>query len=184
MAIPVPIATIVALGSGAGAELSGLSALTGYGGGPPMHAGFSYADPNAGVHGAFAVMAAFIIATTTGEGQYIDMSQWECAMDVLPEGILEYTMNGREPERIGNRDPLMSPHGIFKCLDRPEKIADVTIDQWVAIAAPMTTSGAGWRTRSAVISSPMTRALRPWLHARETRMRSKRSSLSGPRSDA
>ena len=28
----------------------------------------------------------------------------------------------------------MSPHGIFKCLDLPEKIANVTIDQWVAIA--------------------------------------------------
>ena len=38
--------------------LSGLSSLTGYKGWPPMHAGFSYADPNAGVHGAFAVLAA------------------------------------------------------------------------------------------------------------------------------
>ena len=57
------------------------------------------------------------------------MSQWECAMELLPEGILDYTMNGREPERIGNRDPLMAPHGIFQCLDRPEKILGITIDQ-------------------------------------------------------
>jgi len=113
--------------------LSGLSALTGYRGSPPMHAGFSYADPNAGVHGAFAVLAALYHRAKTGEGQYIDMSQWECAMTVLPEGILEYTFNGREPERNGNRDPRMAPHGIFKCLDRPEKIAGNTIDQWVAI---------------------------------------------------
>jgi crotonobetainyl-CoA:carnitine CoA-transferase CaiB-like acyl-CoA transferase len=54
-------------------------------------------------------------------------------MDLLAEGILEYTMNGREPRRIGNRDPQMSPHGIFKCLDLPEKILNTTIDQWVAI---------------------------------------------------
>jgi benzylsuccinate CoA-transferase BbsF subunit len=113
--------------------LSGLSALTGYRGWPPMHSGFSYADPNAGVHGAFALIAALFHRAKTGEGQYIDMSQWECAMALLPEGILEYTFNGREPERIGNRDPMMAPHGIFKCLDRPERIHGNTIDQWVAI---------------------------------------------------
>src|SRR5260370_34983908 len=61
------------------------------------------------------------------------MSEWEGAMDLLAEGILEYTMNGREPERVGNLDPQMAPHGIFKCLDLPEKVMDVTIDQWVSI---------------------------------------------------
>jgi benzylsuccinate CoA-transferase BbsF subunit len=113
--------------------LSGLSSLTGYKGFPPMHAGFSYADPNAGVHGAFAVLAALYHRRKTGEGQYIDMSQWECAMQLLAEGILEYTMNGREPERNGNRDPWMAPHGNFKCQDLPEKVMDMTIDRWVSI---------------------------------------------------
>lgn len=113
--------------------LSGLSSLTGYKGFPPMHAGFSYADPNAGVHGAFAVLAALFHRKKTGEGQYIDMAQWECAMDLLAEGILEYTMNRREPERNGNRDPFMAPHGIFKCRDLAEKVMDMTIDRWVSI---------------------------------------------------
>ena len=114
--------------------LSGLSSLTGYKGWPPMHSGFSYADPNAGVHGAFAILAALFHRKKTGEGQYIDMSQWECAMALLPEGIMEYTMNGTEPERIGNADPQMAPHSVFKCLDRPEKIMGLSIDQFVAIA--------------------------------------------------
>ncbi|HUY39172.1 MAG TPA: CoA transferase [Candidatus Binataceae bacterium] len=113
--------------------LSGLSSLTGYKGFPPMHAGFSYADPNAGVHGAFAILTALYHRHKTGEGQYIDMSQWECAMDLLAEGILEYTMNDREPVRNGNRDAFMAPHGIFRCQDLPEKVMDVTIDEWVSI---------------------------------------------------
>src|SRR5260370_7262188 len=92
-----------------------------------MHAGFSYADPNAGVHGAFALIAALFHRAKTGEGQYIDMSQWECAMDLLAEGILEYTMNGRDPERNGNRHPLMAPHGLFKGLHLPATILNVTI---------------------------------------------------------
>jgi crotonobetainyl-CoA:carnitine CoA-transferase CaiB-like acyl-CoA transferase len=54
-------------------------------------------------------------------------------MVVLPEGIMDYTMNRHEPERLGNTDPMMSPHGIFKCIDRPERIAGTVIDQWIAI---------------------------------------------------
>ena len=116
-----------------------------------MHAGFSYADPNAGVHGAFAIISALFHRAKTGEGQYIDMSQWECAMDLLAEGILEYTMNGREPERTGNRDPLMAPHQLFKCVDLPEKILDVTIDQWVAIVCA---DDAEWARLARAIGKP------------------------------
>jgi crotonobetainyl-CoA:carnitine CoA-transferase CaiB-like acyl-CoA transferase len=114
--------------------LSGLSSLTGYKGWPPMHAGFSYADPNAGVHGAFAILAALYHRKKTGEGQYIDMSQWECAMGLLPEGIMEYTMNGREPARDGNRDPLIAPYGVFPSKDRFENTG-IMIDMWVSIVA-------------------------------------------------
>jgi benzylsuccinate CoA-transferase BbsF subunit len=87
----------------------------------------------------------------TGEGQYMDMSQWECAMAVLPEGIMEYTMNQREPERIGNRDPSMAPHGIFRCKDRPEKVLGFTVDQFVAIAA---SDDAAWKRLAAAIGRP------------------------------
>jgi benzylsuccinate CoA-transferase BbsF subunit len=127
-----PYADYVAYGP-AQVPLSGLSSLTGYKDWPPMHSGFSYGDPNAGVHGAFAILAALFHRAKTGQGQYIDMSQWESSMVVLPEGIMDYTMNRHEPERLGNADPMMSPHGIFKCLDRPERIAGNVIDQWVAI---------------------------------------------------
>jgi len=145
-----PYSKYVAYGP-AQVPLSGLSALTGYKGFPPMHAGFSYADPNAGVHGAFALICALFHRAKTGEGQYIDMSQWECAMDLLAEGILEYTMNDREPERVGNRDPHMAPHGIFKCLDLSEKILDVTIDQWVSIVCA---DDAEWERLARAIGKP------------------------------
>jgi benzylsuccinate CoA-transferase BbsF subunit len=131
--------------------LSGFSALTGYKGWPPMHAGFSYADPNAGIHGAFALLAALYHREKTGEGQFIDMSQWECAMNPAAEGLLEYTMNGREPERIGNRDPFMAPHGVFQCQDMPEQIAGTTIDMWVAIVA---VDDAQWARLAKVIGRP------------------------------
>ncbi|MEW6299485.1 MAG: CoA transferase [Thermodesulfobacteriota bacterium] len=105
--------------------LSGMSSLTGYPGGPPMQAGFSYGDPNGGVHGTFAILCALIHRTKTGEGQYIDLSQREACAMLLPEGLMDFVMNGTQPPRMGNRDPYMAPHGVFRC--RGE-------DRWVSIA--------------------------------------------------
>ncbi|MGH7966440.1 MAG: CaiB/BaiF CoA transferase family protein [Candidatus Binatia bacterium] len=105
--------------------LGGMSSLTGYQDWPPMQAGFSYGDPNGGVHGAFAVLCALLRRAKTGEGQYIDLSQWEAGIMLIPEGVMEYTMNGTQPARNGSRDLYMAPHGVFRC--RGE-------DRWVSIA--------------------------------------------------
>ena len=106
------------------APLSGLSSLTGFSDFPPMHVGFSYGDPNGGLHGSFAVLAALMHRVRTGEGQYIDLSQWESSIAVIGEGMMEQTMNGAPLPRIGNRDPYMSPHGLFRCQGE---------DRWVSI---------------------------------------------------
>jgi benzylsuccinate CoA-transferase BbsF subunit len=105
--------------------MSGLSSLTGHPGFPPMHVGFSYGDPNGGLHGAFTVLCALMYRARTGKGQYIDLSQWETSMAVLGEGIMAQVMNGSQPPRMGNRDPYLSPHGLFRCQGE---------DRWVSIA--------------------------------------------------
>ena len=66
--------------------LSGFSSVTGYRGWRPMHIGISYGDPTAGLQGAVAVLAALIHRRRTGEGQYIDLSQWESTMALLAGG--------------------------------------------------------------------------------------------------
>lgn len=119
--------------------LSGMSSLTGYIGWPPMHVGMSYGDPNAGLHAAFVLLAALLYRERTGKGQYIDMSQWESSMVVLAEGIMDYTMNGTQPPRSGNRDPWMAPHGIFPCAgeDRWVSIACGSDEEWRALCQAM-----------------------------------------------
>src|SRR6185369_7898901 len=57
--------------------LSGMSSLTGSRDFPPMHVGVSYGAPTGGLHGAVAVLAALLHRAKTGQGQYIDLSQWE-----------------------------------------------------------------------------------------------------------
>jgi crotonobetainyl-CoA:carnitine CoA-transferase CaiB-like acyl-CoA transferase len=145
-----PLREYVAYGP-AQVPLSGLSALTGYKGGPPLHVGFSYGDPNGGIHGAFAVLAALYHRARTGEGQYIDLSQWETSVAMVAEGVLEYQMTGREPERMGNRDHWTAPHGVFRCKDMAEKIAGRSIDMWVSIVAA---DDDQWRKLATAIGRP------------------------------
>jgi len=119
--------------------LSGLSSLTGYAGEGPMHVGMSYGDPNAGLHAAFAVLAALYHRDETGEGQYIDMSQWESSMNVIGDAFMHQVMNGEAPTRDGSRVPHMSPHGVFMCAgeDRWVSIACGSDDEWRALASAM-----------------------------------------------
>lgn len=104
--------------------MSGLSSLTGYKGWGPMHVGMSYGDPTAGLHAAFAVIAALYYRDRTGKGQYIDMSQWESSMAVIGEAFMHQVMNGAPPERDGSHDEHMAPHNVYRCAGE---------DRWIAI---------------------------------------------------
>ncbi len=116
--------------------ISGLAELSGYIGHGPSEVGLSYGDPNAGLHGAFAILAALWKREETGLGQYIDLSQWESLMAILPEGILPFTMRDEQPPRMGNRDPQWAPHGIYpaKGEDRWVSIAIRTDEEWRKLA--------------------------------------------------
>jgi benzylsuccinate CoA-transferase BbsF subunit len=93
----------------------------------------SYGDPNAGLHAAFAVLSALLHRERTGEGQYIDMSQWESSLAVVAEGLIDQSLNGTQPPRMGNRIQYMAPHGIYRCAGE---------DRWVSIAVG---TDAEWR---------------------------------------
>jgi crotonobetainyl-CoA:carnitine CoA-transferase CaiB-like acyl-CoA transferase len=117
------------------APLTGLSSLTGYEGGPPQEVGISYGDPNAGINAAVAICAALAARQRTGHGQYIDISLWETVAALVPEGWMDYVMNGTQPPRRGNRDPWISPHNCFRCAGGDEwvSIACGTEEEWQAL---------------------------------------------------
>ena len=146
--------------------LSGLSSLTGYAGWQPMHVGMSYGDPNAGLHAAFAVIAALFHRERTGKGQYIDMSQWESSMCCLGEGV-----HGLRDERRRSRSATatatyMAPHGIFLCAGE---------DHWITIACAYRRRVArALRGRWASPDSPDDPRFRRWPTARRTRTTSRR----------
>lgn len=122
-----PLSPYIAYGP-AQVPMSGLSSLTGFPGRDPAQVGLSYGDPNGGIQGAVAVLAALWRRAATGEGCYIDESQWEAAIAVLGEGIMAQVMTGSPPPRDGNRDPMLCPSGVFRCA------GDEDAENWVSIA--------------------------------------------------
>ncbi|MDO8674001.1 MAG: CoA transferase [Dehalococcoidia bacterium] len=127
---------------GAQVAIGGLSSLTGYIGGPPLTLPIGYGDPLAAMHAAFCILAALEHRRVTGEGQYIDMSQLESMINLIPEGMMEYLMNDRIPSRMGNRDAIMAPHDVFPCKGD---------DKWIAIAVG---SEAEWRALCSAMGNP------------------------------
>jgi crotonobetainyl-CoA:carnitine CoA-transferase CaiB-like acyl-CoA transferase len=107
------------------------------------------------MHGAFAVLAALWHRERTGAGQYIDLSQWETSMAVLPEGLMDEAMNGTAPLRDGNRDPWMAPHGIFRARgeDRWVALAVRSDDEWRRLAEVMERPELGTDPRFATLAS-------------------------------
>ena len=116
--------------------LTGLSAGTGYLNGGPEEIGLSMPDPNAGITAAMAVVAALLKRDVTGEGDHLDVSLWEATGVLNAYAWMDYAMNGREAQPMGNRHRDMSPHGCFPCLgeDRWVSIACRSDRQWLALA--------------------------------------------------
>ncbi len=103
---------------------SGVSAMTGYTGGPPMRSGLSFTDPYSGFIGVGAVLAALHYRRQTGKGQYIDLSEHEAAIPLTGMALMDYQMNNRTPERIGNRSPLgAAPQGVYRAKGGDEWLA-------------------------------------------------------------
>jgi crotonobetainyl-CoA:carnitine CoA-transferase CaiB-like acyl-CoA transferase len=114
---------------------SGVSQLTGYRGGPPMRSGLSFTDPYSGFIGAGAVLAALHYRRRTGKGQYIDLSEHEAAIPLTGMALMDFAMNERLPERIGNRSPIgAAPQGCYRCAgsDNWLVISIESDDEWAA----------------------------------------------------
>jgi len=83
----------------------------------PAGWGYSYMDHHGGYFMAIGILAALTHRSSTGDGQWVDMSCSEAGASLIGPAVLDYTVNGRPGRRDGspasNRDGsgTMAPHG-------------------------------------------------------------------------
>jgi crotonobetainyl-CoA:carnitine CoA-transferase CaiB-like acyl-CoA transferase len=104
----------------------------------PAGWGFSYSDMAGGYSGALAVLIALWHRRRTGEGQHIDLSQFENLIALLGPGVLDFLVRpGFESPSAGPFDNASQempsvPHGVYRCADLPGE--GPARDRWCAIA--------------------------------------------------
>jgi benzylsuccinate CoA-transferase BbsF subunit len=133
--------------AGFGATLSpysGLMHLTGWEDRPPVPLGGLGILPDfvAPRFAVTALMAALEYRDRTGKGQYIDISEFECAVKFQIPAVLDYTVNKRIMGREGNRSKTSAPHAVYRCKGE---------DNWCAISV---NNEDEWKVFCKVIGKP------------------------------
>ncbi len=121
------------------AAISGFFNLVSWPDRPPAGPFSAYTDYVAPRFTALSILAALEHRRQTGQGQYIDQSQAEASLHFLTPAILDYTVNGRIQEKMGNHDLSLAPHGVYPAMgkDRWLVLAIQTEQQWQALCSVM-----------------------------------------------
>ena len=132
-----------------------LQALSGYTlqmrhpGGEPAGWGYSYADMTGGYSGALAVLAALWHRKRTGQGQFVDLSQFEAVSSLVGPGLLDLLNRDTASEPVGNRsqEAPAAPHGVYRCRgeDRWCTIAVFSDEEWHSLCRVM--GNPAWATQ-------------------------------------
>ena len=110
------------------AALSGFYYVSGYSESEPCPPYGAYTDFIAPRFAACALIAALDHRRRTGQGQYIDMAQYEAALHNLAPMLVDYFASGRVLGPTGNRSDRYAPHGAYRCADEDGH------ERWIAIA--------------------------------------------------
>jgi len=118
----------------------GLGWLTGYPDGPPVEMRHVM-DHSAGIHAAFATMAALHQRRRTGKAQHIDLAAREVASAMIGDALVQASL-GQTPVRPGNGHLSMAPHGVY---------ATAQADRWLTLAVR---SDAEWQALTRELDRP------------------------------
>ncbi|MDR2326114.1 MAG: CoA transferase [Acidovorax sp.] len=102
---------------------SGLMAINGEAGTPPLKFGVAVVDLMTGMYAAQAVLAALFRRSRTGRGRQIELSLYDCGLGINGYYALDAMLLGHDTQRYGNAHPSIVPYGMFEAADGPLIIA-------------------------------------------------------------
>jgi crotonobetainyl-CoA:carnitine CoA-transferase CaiB-like acyl-CoA transferase len=119
-------------------QIAGLAWVTGLPDTPPVTPRGA-CDPVAGVHAAFAVLAALSFAERTGSGQLVELPMLETVLNATAVQAIESEVFGTTLTRRGNRGHGDLIQNIYRCAGEDDWIAVTVRDdgQWRALVELM-----------------------------------------------
>jgi len=97
--------------------MGGIMSLTGEPNGSPQKAGVPVADLFAGLYGCIGILAAVNHRHASGQGQQIDIGMLDTHVAWLANQGMNYLATGKNPPRLGNQHPNISPYQEYPTQD-------------------------------------------------------------------
>ena len=142
-----PLSPLAGYGYHAGA-LAGFTDLVGWPDLGPDGPWMAYTDTISPRFLAATILAALDRRDRTGQGCAIEGAQLELALHYLTPELLDHQISGFIPTRMGNRDPVLAPQGVYPCAGDDEWCAITVADdaQWAGLVEVM--GSPGWASDS------------------------------------
>ncbi|MDZ4280441.1 CaiB/BaiF CoA-transferase family protein [Hydrogenophaga sp.] len=112
---------------------AGLMSITGEAGRPPAKSGSAVSDMNAGILGALGILAAYIHKLKTGEGQVVDTSLSDAALQQTYWHAAVWFATQKSPEPTGSAHILTAPYQAFEASDGWINIGGANQANWERI---------------------------------------------------
>ncbi len=113
---------------------AGLMSITGEPDRAPVKPGNSVADINAGILAALGILAAYIHRLKTGQGQQVETSLMEAALQQTYWHAAIFFATGRSPTPLGSGHVLTAPYQAFRTADGYVNIGGANQSNWERIA--------------------------------------------------
>ena len=110
--------------------LSGIMSVTGQPGGGPMRVGCAVADVGGGLLAALGILTALLEREVSGEGQWVQSSLLQAAIQLLDFQAARYTMLGEVADQQGNDHPTSMPTSAYKTADGYMNVAASGSQMW------------------------------------------------------
>jgi len=113
---------------------AGLMSITGEPGRPPVKTGNSVADINAGLLAVSGIVAAYVHKLRSGQGQFVDTSLMEAALQQTYWQAAIYFATGQSPGPTGSAHVLTAPYQAFRASDGWINVGGANQANWERIA--------------------------------------------------
>lgn len=125
--------------------MGGLMSITGQSddqpGGGPQKCGVPISDLMTGMYASVAILSALLERTSSGKGQYIDMSLLDTQVAWLANQAANYLVSGKPPVRWGNAHPNLAPYQSFAVSDGELIVAVGNDRQFAALCRTLGVQG-------------------------------------------